>query len=607
MASCEVVSNGPLKMDEAVAQFVAITNSGAPVAEQYLKLSDGNLEQAMQLFYDSGAIDLQEPEPPRPRHVEPPQRSHQTALRTHGTHVDEQGVIHVDSDEDEDDEDGGDRARYMGHGDNRGRGAQPDPGQPAGAGTLPRASPPNALSGTEDDEAIARRMQEELYAGLYDADGVRAPIAPTRETLVGPGADWDDEGIGHARMAVDAQIAARRERVRELASQRHNRPGIFNQRPTGTSSVWDESSAESSVRRRELAQATGGASETSSKASMLAEMYRPPIEIISRLPWDLARQEGKSAEKWLLVNIQDPSIFDCQVLNRDVWKDGQIRDTIKEHFVFLQYNKGDPRGFQYENFYFKDKDEQNAYPHIAIVDPRTGEQVKVWAGPPVPKAADFLMQLHEFLDRYSLRSNAKNPIGTRRAEPVKAKPKAPVNFDHMTEEQMLEMAMQNSLVQPVAGSEQGPDEVETDAAAPTEGKGKGKGKQRMVDAQSSGPDESGTTAAGPNGSERPSTAGGSSPFASISSSRPHAEPAADAPNTTRIQFRHSGGRIIRRFGLTEPVRRIYEWLKAEPLPGKEGVDLELVSSGRNLFDQRDETIADAGLQNQTVMIEFLEG
>ena len=106
----------------------------------------------------------------------------------------------------------------------------------------------------------------------------------------------------------------------------------------------------------------------------------------------------------------------------------------------MQYSKDDPKGNQYMQYYFQDKDTQDAYPHIAIVDPRTGEKVKVWSGPPVPKAMDFLMQLHEFLDRYSLNATAKNPVARRKPE---TKPETQV--ERMTEEQMMEMALQASL------------------------------------------------------------------------------------------------------------------------------------------------------------------
>lgn len=98
-----------------------------------------------------------------------------------------------------------------------------------------------------------------------------------------------------------------------------------------------------------------------------------------------------------------------------------------------------------------------------------------------------------------------------------------------------------------------------------------------------------------------------SPFASIPSNRPHAEPEADPATTTRIQFRHPSGRVIRRFALSDPVQRIYEWLKAAPpLEDKAGVEFELNAMGQNLIDSLTTSIQDAGLKNGTVMIGYLE-
>ena len=37
-----------------------------------------------------------------------------------------------------------------------------------------------------------------------------------------------------------------------------------------------------------------------------------------------------------MVNVQNVSEFPCQVLNRDVWSNGAIKELIKENFLFLQ-------------------------------------------------------------------------------------------------------------------------------------------------------------------------------------------------------------------------------------------------------------------------------
>lgn len=317
-------------------------------------------------------------------------------------------------------------------------------------------------------------------------------------------------------------------------------------------------------------------------------MYRPPFELMSPSTWDEAREEGKTNEKWILVNIQDPSIFHCQVLNRDLWKHPGIIETVRENFIFIQYSKDNPRGNQYVQYYFPNKDVDSAYPHIAIVDPRTGEQVKVWSGPPPPKAMDFLMQLHEFLDRYSLKASAKNPVAKRKPPPRKE-----VELDRMTEEQQMEMAMRASLLG--AGGET----RESDPDDLTRSIGNLDQSQAAGDRQSGG-EQMGDVPA--NGAAETTN----STFLSISSRHPHTEPPADPASTTRIQFRHPNGRVVRRFVLTDSVRRIFEWLKASPIEGKEGVEFDLVFMQKNLLTMLDESIGEAGLRNGTVMVEFNE-
>ncbi|KAI9778176.1 MAG: hypothetical protein M1835_004995 [Candelina submexicana] len=574
-------------MDEAVAQFTSITGASPQRAVQYLRLTDSNLEQAVQLFFDSDGVDLEGQDPPsEPTMSQPVRTPTEPPARTQRVgsagFEDRSGVVHLDSDEDISDDNDPQVTGYPP------RAAQ-KAGRTGGTSQAPTGVPLSARGAgrsTEDDEAMARRMQEEMYAGgdmsgVLDADGVRAPMARTTETLVGPGANYG-EGPEDMRAAIAEQM---------LVRQRRNlgRPGIFNQRAT-PASVWDNDSVDPASRRQNLAQATAGASEASAKSNLLAEMYRPPFEIMTRLPWDEARQEGRDKEKWILVNVQDPAVFDCQVLNRDIWKNPGVKETVKENFVFIQYGKDDPNGNQYNQYYFQDRDNQDAYPHIAIVDPRTGEQVKKWSGPPVPKAMDFLMQLHEFLDRYSLHVNARNPVANRKPE------KKSVDMNTMTEEEMLQMAMQNSLNNDGGAKEVDPDELTRDTEEA------GKGKHKADDATD---DSSNDVKPQVAGGQRGPDVGVASPFSLISSTNPHVEPPHDPATTTRIQFRHSGGRIIRRFALTDPVRRLYEWLKAAPLDGKEGVEFELISMGRNLMDHMADTIEYAGLKNGTVMVEHI--
>ncbi len=531
--------------DENISMFCSFTSASPEQAQQYLTLTDGNVEQAVELFFNSPDLGGAAPS------HHPPASSH----------------AHPVTIEDDDEEQIGDMQDVR--------------SETAGGPS------------TEDDESLARRLQEEAYGaggdgggGTTDPDGVRAPMARTTETLVGPGSDWRDDP-SEMRAAIAEQMMARQ--------RRRAGPGIFNQRETP--SIWAQDDPnDPEVHRQVLSRATGGASDQTSKSNLLADLFRPPFDLISHhASFSAARDDGKENEKWILVNVQDPSIFDCQVLNRDIWKNAQVRDTIKEHFIFLQYNKDDPRGQEYVQYYFSNmRDNEDAYPHIGIVDPRTGEQVKTWSGSPAPKAADFMMDLHEFLDRYSLKMDMKNPVQAKRKERKK-------DLAQMSEEEMLEMAMQNSLENGGVAKEEDPDAL---TRPPDAVNGKGKGRLSVQEAT----DTTDTGPATPNGRAEPTATSPTqaTPFSSISSSKPHEEPTStDAKETTRIQFRYSGGRIVRRFALSDPVRRIYEWLKASPIEGKERADFELISMGKNLIDMLDVPIGEAGLKQGTVMVESL--
>ena len=356
--------------------------------------------------------------------------------------------------------------------------------------------------------------------------------------------------------------------------------GIFNQRET--SSIWRNEDGEAPP---SLSAATGGASEASARSNMLARLFQPPWDLMFKGEWEEARDEGKEDKKWLLVNIQDGSIFDCQALNRDLWKNDGVVDTVKENFIFLQYSKDDPRAGPYTQYYFQNYDNPDSYPHVAIVDPRTGEQVKVWSRK-VPPPSEFLMQLHEFLDRYSLDNTARNPVAKRKSESKKEK-----SVDEMSEEEMMERALQASMATKT-------DELKPPNAEDPDDLTRSVGDVRNAPRPAS--DNSDAMSIHENGAAKELT-----PFSQIPSDHPHIEP-AQGEGITRVQIRHPAGRVVRRFAQDDSVQRIYEFLKAEPLEGKEGVGFELVSMGKNLMESRTETIEAAGLKNGTVMVEFVD-
>ena len=211
-----------------VAQFAGITGSSEHIAAQYLRLAEGNTEQAIELFYANDGVDL-EPTAALPQRHDVPPPVPPTSTRPNGygqAREDENGVVHIDSDpEDPDYVEEDDEVQITGRNTRQ---------KPPVAGASPTAvDPGNAIHSTgqaggavDDDEALARRLQEESYGGAnwdrsngntnadaLDEYGYRAPLGRTTETLVGPGS-FDPTNAEEMRAAVTEQIMARRQHPR---------------------------------------------------------------------------------------------------------------------------------------------------------------------------------------------------------------------------------------------------------------------------------------------------------------------------------------------------------------------------------------------------------
>ena len=199
--------------DDLVAQFVAITESSPERAQQYLRLSDGNIEQAVELFFSTSGIDLEGPTSTATQTPQPPPVPLETRPSTRQPpRVNSGGIVDLDSDaeiEVADDDD--DEPVITGYSTRRAEGVS------QAADYRPTHGPPpipKTNQSEDEDAAMARRMQEEIYAGgdvsgMMDAEGYRAPIARTRETLIGP-ESYDLTDQDDLQAAVEEQMQARR-------------------------------------------------------------------------------------------------------------------------------------------------------------------------------------------------------------------------------------------------------------------------------------------------------------------------------------------------------------------------------------------------------------
>lgn len=200
--------------DEAVAQFVSFTSSTPDRAAQYLRLTDGDIQQAIDLFFVNDGNDpsgSSSSTHPQPAQAPPVPSSRTREPRGRPVYEDERGIVHIDSDPDYSDDE---KPEITGSSSRRV--AVPD--RPRSAIHTPSSMTPptgQATAAVDDDEAMARRLQEEFYAGAgisaeVDPEGIRAPIRRTTETLVGP--DSFDANEEDMRAAVMEQMHARHQR-----------------------------------------------------------------------------------------------------------------------------------------------------------------------------------------------------------------------------------------------------------------------------------------------------------------------------------------------------------------------------------------------------------
>lgn len=168
---------------------------------------------------------------------------------------------------------------------------------------------------------------------------VRAPILPTQEILVP-----SDPVCSFPRLSNNVF-----DRFRDFAVETQRQEEEMTRRVTGMKHICQR------------------------KSKRLEDLFRPPCNILFLGSFMEARDHAKTLNRWLLVNVQNPQEFCCQVLNRDVWPNQQIQEIVKDHFILWQVLSNTSDGRRYIDFY-----NVMEYPYLAIVDPRTGECMRTY-------------------------------------------------------------------------------------------------------------------------------------------------------------------------------------------------------------------------------------
>jgi UBX domain-containing protein 7 len=167
----------PIIMDEAIAMVVTVCSTSTELAAQYVQLADGDPNQAIQLFFENGGVDLAGTTSQPPPSAAPAP----VGNATNPIDLDAEGNISDDND-------------------------------PEITGFQKTAARP--VEHYEDDEAMARRLQNEMYGEGANEEDVRAPIARQAETLVG------GYGSDLPAMAGPTYTSAVEERMRAIERRR---------------------------------------------------------------------------------------------------------------------------------------------------------------------------------------------------------------------------------------------------------------------------------------------------------------------------------------------------------------------------------------------------
>ncbi|KAL6072110.1 UBX domain-containing protein 1 [Balamuthia mandrillaris] len=138
---------------------------------------------------------------------------------------------------------------------------------------------------------------------------------------------------------------------------------------------------------------------TKEKIRTLADLFRPPVELLFNGGFEAAKEEAILQKKWLLVNVQEVKEFESQRLNRDTWSSPSLKGLIASKFIFWQPYKDSEDAQRFMTFYTV-----TLCPHIAILDPRTGQLMDSWEG--FISAQELLSQLEDFVDNNSLEDDA---------------------------------------------------------------------------------------------------------------------------------------------------------------------------------------------------------
>jgi len=131
----------------------------------------------------------------------------------------------------------------------------------------------------------------------------------------------------------------------------------------------------------------------------LANMYRPPIELMTELPLKACLGKAALEGRWVLAIALNRSEFGCMSFVRDALKHPDVLSVIEQGYALWCQPNASGEGVMFERQYGVNGSTV-AWPLQCILDPRTGEMRERRMGPMTgPDEFDWLAQ---FIANHSL-------------------------------------------------------------------------------------------------------------------------------------------------------------------------------------------------------------
>ncbi|KAJ2862329.1 UBX domain protein Ubx2 [Coemansia aciculifera] len=437
--------------------------------------------------------------------------------------------------------------------------------------------------------------------GGYDEEDVRAPIAARRDVLV----DDYDGGIGGAYGSIYSSGSAL---FRGGASRSSAATSIFNQGAgAGAGHVPFRDFAQEAA---EIAAGESASmmSDASSRRNRLAELFKPPFDIMHSGDIDSARHEAMEDGKWVMINLQEVSDFKCQALNRDIWRQKVIKDIVRQDFVFFQVSIETAEGVKLATMY-------NAaeFPFVAVIHPKTGELRRLFAR--IDNVSDMVEDIANFLLDHPKPKKSSGGSAPRSETSSHARTSTS-NRRGMTEEEELAAAIAASELESRGARSRGsgttanPIPLGSDSEMDSDYENSDSYSEILsissddeADDDYGDEDEMEVDDALPAVQElAPEPEGPDAWYKLLPATEP-TEPAL-GPTVTRIQFRFPNGqRVVRRFEKSAKVVAIFQYLKAT-LPEAANDAPEAQFMGKRLADSVEQTIDEAKLANASITIDI---